>query len=303
MSAVVHARGLERVYGAGSAAVTALGGVDLDVDEGEMVAIVGPSGSGKTTLLQLLGALDRPTDGTLEIAGRPVDDMGDDALARLRRESVGFVFQQFNLIPTLTAAENVEAAMAPTDVPGPERRRRALELLDAVGLSARSGQLPSRLSGGEQQRVAIARALSNRPRMLLADEPTGNLDSATGRSVLDLLRSFAGEDGRTVVLVTHDRGLAAEAPRRIALRDGRVVEDTAIGGDDSRDPVQVLAALARMGDAAPRQLGERDLAAARLALAAVEDRLAPAVRAALGDADGLTYRELALVAAGLDAGG
>jgi putative ABC transport system ATP-binding protein len=296
VSRVVHARGLERSYGAGAARIEALAGLDLDIEEGEMVAIVGPSGSGKTTLLQLLGALDRPTDGTLELAGRDVATLDDDALARLRREEVGFVFQHFNLIPTLDATENVEAAMAPSGLGGAERRRRAEELLEAVGLAARARQLPSRLSGGEQQRVSIARALSNHPRVLLADEPTGNLDSATGESVLQLLRSFAGDDGRTVVLVTHDAGLAATAPRRVALRDGRVVEDTARAERVGGDPAGALAGLA---DASPRRLTDAERERAREAMLALGERVPAAVREALGDAAELTSREVALVLAAL----
>lgn len=297
-AAVIAAHGLARTYGSGSGAVAALRGVDIEVARGEMVAITGPSGSGKTTLLQLLGALDRPTGGTLAIAGEDVSAMDDDALARLRREAIGFVFQQFNLIPTLTAAENVEVAMAPAGVPGPARRARCLELLEAVGLGHRAGQLPPKLSGGEQQRVAIARALANHPRMLLADEPTGNLDSATGEAVLEMLRSFAGDEGRTIVLVTHDPELAARAPRRIALRDGVVVEDTGPAAVAS-DPVAELRVLAAGGSDPRAPLSAEELARARAALGALGDRLAPAVRDALGDAEGLSHRELALVLAAL----
>ncbi|MEA2481530.1 MAG: putative transport system ATP-binding protein, partial [Thermoleophilaceae bacterium] len=164
-----------KVYG-GASEVRAVDGVDLTVDEGEFLVIAGASGSGKTTLLQLLGGLDRPTGGTIEFEGNDLARLSDDDLARLRLRTVGFVFQQFNLIPTLTAGQNVEVAMAPTGIGRDERRRRASELLDQVGLGARAGHLPSQLSGGEQQRVAIARAVANAPRVLFADEPTGNLD-------------------------------------------------------------------------------------------------------------------------------
>ncbi|MGH3427690.1 MAG: ABC transporter ATP-binding protein, partial [Mycobacteriales bacterium] len=185
----------------------------------------GQSGSGKTTLLQILGALDRPTQGRVEVAGIDMARMSERELARLRRTAIGFIFQQFNLIPTLTARQNVEAAVAASRRSGVDRQARADELLAAVGLTARAGHLPSQLSGGEQQRVAIARALANHPRVLLADEPTGNLDSATGEEILALLRGLAADQGLTIVLVTHDAGLAATADRVIRLKDGGVVEE------------------------------------------------------------------------------
>ena len=196
------------------------------IEPGEVVAIVGASGSGKTTLLQLLGALDRPTAGEVRCDGRDIQAIGEGDLSRLRRDVIGFVFQQFNLIPTLDARQNVEAAAATTDLPREERRRRAAELLEAVGLGARAGHLPSQLSGGEQQRVAIARALVNHPRVLLADEPTGNLDSQTGVEILTLLQGLAAENGQTVVLVTHEPAVAAAAPRVVTLRDGGIVSDS-----------------------------------------------------------------------------
>jgi putative ABC transport system ATP-binding protein len=208
-------------FGDGDARVMALDALDLAVEPGEFLAVAGPSGSGKSTLLLLLGALDRPSAGTLRFDGRDLGELPDAELARLRLETFGFVFQQFNLIPTLTAEENVEAALAPLGGPADERRARATELLQQVGLAARRDHLPTQLSGGEQQRVAIARALANAPRVLLADEPTGNLDSATGEEVLGLLRRLSGEHGQTLVLVTHDRGIAARADRVIEMRDGR----------------------------------------------------------------------------------
>ena len=212
--------GVGRHYGQGATEVRALEGVDLRMAHGEFVVVAGPSGSGKTTLLQLLGALDRPTDGVVRFEGRDLRGLGDRELARLRLEELGFVFQQFNLIPTLTARQNVEAALAPTAVDTSARHLRAGELLEAVGLGARSEHLPSQLSGGEQQRVAIARALANDPRVLLADEPTGNLDSTTGREILALLRELADVRGLTIVVVTHDPAIADDAPRVVHMRDG-----------------------------------------------------------------------------------
>jgi ABC-type lipoprotein export system ATPase subunit len=209
-------------FGEGGARVTALDAVDLTVDAGEFLAVAGPSGSGKSTLLLLLGALDRPSAGRLRFDGRDLGDLPDGELARLRLQAFGFVFQQFNLVPTLTAQENVEAALAPLGRPGDQRRARAGGLLHRVGLAARRDHLPTQLSGGEQQRVAIARALANEPRVLLADEPTGNLDTATGEEVLALLRELSGERGQTLVLVTHDRGIAERADRVVEMQDGRV---------------------------------------------------------------------------------
>jgi putative ABC transport system ATP-binding protein len=218
--------GVEKVYGSGEGAVAALSGIDLVIEAREVVAIVGASGSGKTTLLQLLGALDRPSAGRILCNGRDLSEMGDGELSRLRRDVIGFVFQQFNLIPTLGARQNVEAAAASSDMSADERRGRATELLDAVGLAARAEHLPSQLSGGEQQRVAIARALMNRPSVLLADEPTGNLDTGTGAEILALLQAVAAENAQTVVLITHEHAVAEAAPRVITLRDGSVLSDS-----------------------------------------------------------------------------
>jgi putative ABC transport system ATP-binding protein len=209
-------RGVTKAFSQGSLKINAVDGVDLTIDEREFVVIAGPSGSGKTTLLQLLGALDRPTAGNVLFEDRDLSELGDRELAGLRLQAFGFVFQQFNLIPTLTAAQNVEVALAPRG--GGETKR----LLDSVGLGRRADHLPSQLSGGEQQRVAIARALANEPRVLLADEPTGNLDSETGAEIVELLRSLSDERGQTVVLVTHDPGIAAKAPRVVRMRDGRI---------------------------------------------------------------------------------
>ena len=201
--------------------VNAVDGVDLAVDTGELVVVAGPSGSGKTTLLQLLGALDRPSGGTVRFNGEDLGAMSDVELARLRREHLGFVFQQFNLIPTLSALQNVEMALAPTRTSSRAARSRASELLGRVGLSGRLGHLPSQLSGGEQQRVAIARALANEPEVLLADEPTGNLDSTTGDEIIGVLRSLVA-DGLAIVLVTHDPVVAARGDRIVRMADGRI---------------------------------------------------------------------------------
>ena len=219
MDALYDVRGAEKFFQRGQTTVRALDGVSLEIGAGEFVALEGPSGSGKTTLLQLLGALDRPSGGEVLFEGSDLARLADRELAQLRLRSFGFVFQQFNLIPTLTAVENVEAKL----VPAGGTRERALELLGEVGLAERSDHLPHQLSGGEQQRVAIARALSVEPRVVLADEPTGNLDTATGLEIIELLAGLAAEHGSTVIVATHDTTLAARAPRRLALRDGRLV--------------------------------------------------------------------------------
>jgi putative ABC transport system ATP-binding protein len=218
--------GLAKFFQRGPTTVRALDGVDLEIAPGEFVALEGPSGSGKTTLLQLLGALDRPSSGDVIFEGRDLVRLPDHELASLRLESFGFVFQQFNLIPTLTAVENVEAKLAPTGVDDIEGRAR--RMLDEVGLSERASHLPGHLSGGEQQRVAIARALSVEPRVVLADEPTGNLDSTTGGEIIDLLAGLAAEHGSTVIVATHDATLAERAPRRLSMRDGRLVGIAAV---------------------------------------------------------------------------
>jgi putative ABC transport system ATP-binding protein len=212
-------RGVAKFFQRGPTTVRALDGVDLEIAAGEFVALEGPSGSGKTTLLQLLGALDRPSAGDIIFEGTDLVGMPDHALAELRLRSFGFVFQQFNLIPTLTAVENVEVKLAPAG----GDRARALEMLDEVGLAERADHLPAHLSGGEQQRVAIARALSVEPRVVLADEPTGNLDSATGGEIIELLEKLAREHGSTIIVATHDPSLAARAPQRLAMRDGKLV--------------------------------------------------------------------------------
>ena len=218
--------GLAKFFQRGPTTVRALDGVDLEIAPGEFVALEGPSGSGQTTLLQLLGALDRPSSGDVIFEGRDLVRLPDHELAALRLESFGFVFQQFNLIPTLTALENVEAKLAPTGVDDIESR--AERMLEEVGLAERADHLPAHLSGGEQQRVAIARALSVEPRVVLADEPTGNLDSKTGGESIELLGGLAAEHGSTVIVATHDVTLAERAPRRLSMRDGRLVGVVAV---------------------------------------------------------------------------
>jgi len=216
--------GAGKVYQMGAVAVRALHDVDLGIDAGEYVGVVGPSGSGKTTLMELLGCLSRPTSGRYEFEGRRVEAIDDTALARLRGERIGFVFQTFNLLPRLTATENVELPLLYRRVPRHERRRRALALLERVGLAARAAHRPGELSGGERQRVAIARALVNRPAVVFADEPTGNLDSATGEAIMSLFEGLH-RDGQTLVIVTHDPSIAARVRRLVRLRDGRIEDD------------------------------------------------------------------------------
>jgi len=220
---VYELRSVSKTYTLGGNQVHAVREVDLTIAAGESVAVAGPSGSGKTTLLQLLGALDRPSAGEILFEDRDIARMGDGDLSKLRLRTFGFVFQQFNLIPTLTAAQNVEIALAPSGMSAGERREAVLRLLESVGLAARADHVPSKLSGGEQQRVAIARALANEPHVLLADEPTGNLDSATGAEIIDLLLSLSAQGSRTVVVVTHDAEIAARARRVIRMHDGRLL--------------------------------------------------------------------------------
>ena len=220
-------KAVDRYFRVGSAEVRAVDNVDLELYPGELVAIEGPSGSGKSTMLQLLGALDKPSRGSVVFDGRDLSKLDDAELTSIRAKDIGFVFQAFNLIPTLTASENVELAMVPLKGPRAERRRRAAELLEAVGLSERTRHLPSLLSGGEQQRVAIARAMANNPRVILADEPTGNLDSATADDVVGVLATLSKDRGVTVIVVTHSEDVSRRAERRVRMRDGRLVDETA----------------------------------------------------------------------------
>ncbi|MCW3840937.1 ABC transporter ATP-binding protein [Micromonospora yasonensis] len=228
-SALLRARGVTRWYGRGSALVRAVDEVDLDVPAGQTLAIMGPSGCGKSTLLHLLGGLQRPTDGEIWLADHRIDVMSERALARLRRDHVGFVFQSFHLMDELTAVENVELAALLAGQPPRRARRRALDLLDRVELADRATHLPSAMSGGQRQRVAIARALSNEPRVVLADEPTGNLDSAATLEVLRLFEELRLA-GQTLVVVTHDARIAAVADRVISMRDGSFADDSRFAG-------------------------------------------------------------------------
>ena len=242
--ALYDLEGVSRTFVRGASEVRAVDEVDMRLGAGEFVAVQGPSGSGKSTLLQLLGALDRPTAGAVRFGGRDLGVMSERELTALRRHDVGFVFQQFNLIPTLTAAENVEAALASAGVDRGTMRSRSQDLLEQVGLSGRRDHLPSRLSGGEQQRVAIARALANGPRVILADEPTGNLDTKTAEEVVGILGRLSDEQGVTVVLVTHDEQIARHARRRLRMSDGRLEEGRAVWGRRER-PIRTRPLRAR----------------------------------------------------------
>jgi putative ABC transport system ATP-binding protein len=224
--AVLELRGAAKRY-AGPPPVQALHGVDLTVRAGEMVAVVGPSGSGKSTLLHLVGALDRPSSGSVRIAGTEVGELSDAELSALRGWRIGFVFQQFHLLDGLSALDNVAAGLVYRALAPAERRRRAAEALDRVGLTERATHRTSQLSGGERQRVAVARALVGEPAIVLADEPTGNLDSVTGADILDLFHRLH-RTGTTIVLITHDPQIAASIPRCVALRDGRIESDTVV---------------------------------------------------------------------------
>jgi len=218
---LIHLRDVRKTYDLGGAEVHALDGVDLEIERGEYVGIMGPSGSGKTTLMDILGFLSRPSGGEYAFDGRGVQSLSDDELAAWRGERIGFVFQTFNLLPRLSAVENAELPLLYRRVPRRERRKRAEAMLARVGLAARMHHKPSELSGGERQRVAIARALVNEPSVILADEPTGALDSATGEAILALIESLHG-DGQTVIMVTHDPRIGERVQRVVRLRDGRV---------------------------------------------------------------------------------
>jgi putative ABC transport system ATP-binding protein len=215
---------LKKIYVMGDEQLAALAGVNLAIEPGDYIAVTGPSGSGKSTLMNILGGLDRPTSGTYVFEGEDVAHFSDDQLADFRRRRIGFVFQSFQLLPRLSALQNVELPMIYGGVPGDERRRRAGELLERVGLGSRKGHRPTQLSGGQQQRVAIARSLANRPHLLLADEPTGALDSATSADILKLFGELNAE-GLTLMIVTHDPDVAAEAKRQIRFLDGLIVAD------------------------------------------------------------------------------
>jgi ABC-type antimicrobial peptide transport system, ATPase component len=239
----VRVHELTKTFGEGTTQVRALQGVDLDVPRGELLVIMGPSGSGKSTLLHILGALDAPSSGTIEVAGEQYESLDERALTRLRRDHVGFVFQFFNLLPSLTALENVMLPALIARRHEPALRARALDLLDTVGLADRADHLPSELSGGQQQRVSIARALLLEPDLVLADEPTGNLDRHSSREILGLLRALADDDDHTIVMVTHDPTAAAVADRVLFLRDGKVAGEVA-GGSTER-VIEFVASLER----------------------------------------------------------
>ena len=241
MDHLIELRDIYKIYPMGSEAVHALDGVSLTVDQGEFVALVGQSGSGKSTAMNIIGCLDVPTSGTYRLGGVDVSTMNDDQQAEIRNKMLGFIFQQYNLIPKLTVRENVELPLLYAGIGAEERRRRAEESLERVGLAGKERNLPSQLSGGQQQRVSIARALAGNPSVILADEPTGALDSRTGREVLGFLQKLNAE-GDTVVLITHDNSIAVKAKRIVRLQDGRVIYD-----GDARDPRAVVR---------PEELGE-----------------------------------------------
>jgi len=220
----ISTKDLTKIYRLGKVEVPALKGVSIGIEKGEFVSIMGASGSGKSTLMHLIGCLDRPTEGQIIIDGIETSHMERDQLAELRNKKIGFVFQNFNLLPRMTALENVELPLLYANIPGEERRKKAIKVLEAVGLGDRINHRPSELSGGQQQRVAIARALVNNPAIILADEPTGNLDSKSGIEIITILKKL-NEEGHTIVMVTHDRSIAENAERIIILKDGEVINE------------------------------------------------------------------------------
>ena len=238
--ALVELRDIRKIYHLGGEEIRALDGVSLDIEAGEFISIIGPSGSGKSTLMHILGCLDSPSTGTLKLDGTMIHDASARQLARIRNQKIGFVFQFFNLLPKLNVMQNVELPMIYSGFSGAERRRRTMDALKLVELEERRHHRPSQLSGGQQQRVAIARSLVNDPRIIFADEPTGNLDSHTGELILNMFRRLH-EEGRTIVLVTHDPEIAAITPRRIEIRDGKIadkVDERLAGLDRVAAPAQ-----------------------------------------------------------------
>lgn len=224
MGHLVEVKNVYKIYNPGENEVRALDGVSLTVDEGEFVAIIGQSGSGKSTFMNMLGLLDECTSGEYYLDGRDVSNLSDDELSEIRNEEIGFVFQGYNLIPSLTAQGNVELPLAYRGMPKEERHERSTAALERVGLGKRKDHLPRQMSGGQQQRVAIARAIAARPPIILADEPTGALDSASGKEVLKILKEL-NDEGKTVILITHDNGIAAQAKRIVKVQDGKIIED------------------------------------------------------------------------------
>ncbi|MHB1135031.1 MAG: ABC transporter ATP-binding protein [Chloroflexota bacterium] len=230
MAPILETRDLTKIYGRGDTAVVALDHVNLSVEPGEFVAVMGPSGCGKSTLLHLLGGLDLPSEGQVLVEGQSLGDLSDDALTRLRRRQIGFVFQFYNLLAVLSAVENAALPLMLDGLPAAQAQAQATVWLERIGLGQRLANKPDQLSGGQQQRVSIARALVAQPRLILADEPTGNLDTRASREIADLLRQVAGEWGRAVVMVTHDPAIAAYAGRLLFLKDGAVVDEMRLGG-------------------------------------------------------------------------
>jgi putative ABC transport system ATP-binding protein len=237
---IVETRNLSKSYGKGETAVPALKGINVSIAEGEFVAVMGPSGCGKSTLLHLIGGLDRPTAGEVILDGQQISTLDDDALTELRRRKIGFIFQFYNLLPVLGATENAALPLILDGVKPAEARNRAVEWLKRMGLEDRLDYRPTQLSGGQQQRVAIARALVTEPALILADEPTGNLDSTAGNEIAALLRQITGEWGRTVLMVTHDPRIAAYADRIIFLKDGTVMDDTRIANSPGNGALQTV---------------------------------------------------------------
>src|SRR5216117_1434113 len=231
--ALVELRNVSKIYHLGGEEIRALDDLSLDIQEGEFISIIGPSGSGKSTLMHILGCLDSPTSGTVRLDGTMIHDASPRELARIRNQKIGFVFQFFNLLPKLNVMQNVELPMIYSGVSGKQRRERAMASLEAVGMANRARHRPSQLSGGQQQRCAIARALVNSPKIVFADEPTGNLDSHTGEAILALFRKLS-QEGRTIALVTHDPEIAAVTPRKIEIRDGKIAKqvDSKLAGED-----------------------------------------------------------------------